>query len=559
VDGTGNPWFKADVGIEKGRITEMGDLHTVQADKLIDAGGLMVSPGFIDIHSHSDITLVVNGRAESKVRQGVTTEVNGNCGQSAAPMIGLVAEDGRRTMEGFGLQLDWATFEEYFNRLEKQGVSVNVASFVGHSNVRQAVIGNAERAPTDVELEDMSALVEQAMEEGAIGFSTGLEFAPQGYAHMDEIVELCKVVAKYGGVYATHQRNRDTHYELSTTEAIKIGERADVRVHLSHFVVRYPACDKTPTLLWMVDEARRKGVDVTFDVITPNDAPRELRLKLRDGYHWARSGLASQLIPPWGFEGGPEKTLGRCRDPKMREMFRKEHVPQWKVFGCPKGRFKILGTDYDFPDGVPPKWDRILLYECQASPELIGKSFDEIARIKGKDPWEAALDIVVAEIEETGGYAINILAAHTAERDSVTALEHPTASVTTDRMALAPYGPLGRLHSPNSYGGFARVFRKYVRERGIFTVEEAVRKMTSVAASSLRLYDRGIIRMGAHADIVVFDPERIADNATIEEPRLYAEGIEYVLVNGEVTVDKGEHTGTTAGQVLKTVRKGPCC
>ena len=307
VDGTGSPWYRADIGIENGRMTEVSSLSHGRATKVIDAKGLVVSPGFIDIHSHSDTTLVVNGGAESKVRQGITTEANGNCGNSAAPMMGVAAKRIRREMEDYGLGLDWTTFKEYFNRLETQGIGINVVSFVGHTNVRQAVVGNAQRAPTDGELGEMKALVEQAMSEGAIGLSTGLEFAPGGYADTSEIIELCKVVAKYGGVYATHQRNRDTHYEQATREAIEIGEKAGIRVQLSHFVVRYPGHDKEPTLLWMVDQARKRGVDITFDVITPNDAPRALRLKLRDGYHWAGQSLAPQLVPPWGFEGSAEE------------------------------------------------------------------------------------------------------------------------------------------------------------------------------------------------------------------------------------------------------------
>lgn len=556
VDGTGNPWYKADLGIEKDAIAEIGHFEHTSADKVIDAKGLMVSPGFIDIHSHSDITLVVNGRAESKIRQGVTTDVSGNCGNSAAPLLGESVQRRKLELKEYGLELDWTYFKEYFGRLEKQGISINCASFVGHTNVRQAVMGDEERAPTGKELDEMKGLVDQAMKEGTRGLSTGLEFAPGGYANVDELIELCKVIAKYGGVYATHQRNRDTHYEKATEEAIKIGEKSGVRVQLSHFVPRYPGHDKTPMLLWMVDQARRAGVDITFDVITPNDPPRSHRLKLRDGYHWAGQNLAPQLIPPWGFDGDVQTVLNRLRDPEMRERFRKEHIPQWKLFGTPKGRFKILGTDYDFPEGVPPKWDSILINSSRASPELVGKSIAEIAQMrKIADPWDAAMEVVITEIEKTKNphAAIGILGASTAERDSVMALKHPAGMVTSDRSASAPYGPLARGRAAESYAAFAKVFRKYVRERAFFTFEEAVRKMTSITANSLRLYDRGIIKVGAKADVVVFDPERIADNATIEEPSQYAEGIKHVLVNGVVTIANGEHTGATAGKVLKLV------
>ncbi|MDP2948534.1 MAG: amidohydrolase family protein, partial [Chloroflexota bacterium] len=474
VDGTGSPWYWADIAIEKGRVAAIGGLGQVQASRVLDARGLVVAPGFIDIHSHSDVTLLVDGRAESKVRQGITTEVNGNCGVSAAPLKGMAAERMKRDLSSYGLELDWTTFEGYYGRLTRQGISINAASYVGHGTVRQAVMGNAQRAPTQKEMEEMKAHVERAMSEGAIGLSTGLEFAPGGYAETGEIVELCRVISQFGGIYATHQRNRDTHYEASTREAVEIGERAGVRVQLSHFVPRYPGHDKAPTLLWMVDQARRRGVDVTFDVIPPTDAPLALRRKLRDGYHWAEQSLAHQLIPPWGFEGGPDEVMRRLRDPETRQRFRSEHVPQWKLFGCPKGKFRILGTEYDFPDVVPPMWDRILLNSSRASPDLVGKTLEEIARAKGvTDPWDAAMDVVTAEIEKTRNPNpdIGILGASTAERDSIMALKHPAASVCTDRNALVPYGALAGERSPNSYGAFARVFRKYVRELGIFTLE----------------------------------------------------------------------------------------
>ena len=245
--------------------------------------------------------------------------------------------------------------------------------------------------------------------------------------------------------------------------------------------------------------------------------------------------------------------MEKLRNPEARERFKREHIPQWKLFGCPPGRFRILGTDYDYPNGVPPRWDGILLNNCEASPELIGKTFAEIAKIKGMDdPLDAAMDVLIAVVEKTGNSMprINILGASTAERDSLMALKHPAASVCSDRSALAPYGTLARDRSPNSYGAFTRVFRKYVREQRAFTVEEAVRAMTSVPANCLGFRDRGGLRSGARADIVIFDPEAIADNATIEEPSQYADGVEYVLGNGQVTVENREHNGTRAGRVL---------
>lgn len=556
VDGTGNPWFAADIGVKDGNIVAIGDLDHSRASRIIDAKELVVCPGFIDIHSHSDTTLLANGNAESKIRQGITTEANGNCGYSAAPLEEGASGSAIGAITGYDEELDWTTCATYFDRLEARGISVNAATFVGHANVRLMVMGEDERAPTAEELERMKALVDLGMRDGAIGLSTGLEFVPSGYAETEELVALCEVVARYGGVYATHQRNRDTHYEQAAAEAIEIGRRTGVAVQQSHFVPRYPAHDKMPLLLWLVDQARREGVEVNLDVITPNEPPREMRLKLRNGFHWAGQALAAQIVAPWGLMGSVEEVLARLRDPEARARFRSEHIPQWKLFGCPAGKFRILGTDYDFPDGVPPKWEGVLLNNCIGSPDLIGKTFAEIAKIKGmEDPYDAAMEVLITEIEATGNPRpnINIMGTSTAERDSLTALKHPAASVTTDRWSLAPYGSLAKHRTPNSYGAFARVFRKYVREKGIFSLEEAVKKMTSVPAMSLRLYDRGVLRAGCAADIVIFDPETIADNATFEDPSLYAEGVEYVLVNGQLTIENGDHNGMRAGQVLKGI------
>ena len=545
IDGSGNPGFKANVRIEDDRIAEIGRLISVEGEETIDATGLVVSPGFIDVHAHSDYTLLANSLAESKVRQGVTTEINGNCGSSAAPLSGSEIDAGRKNLERLSLELDWAGFGEYLDRLEKQGLSLNVVTLVGHGTLRSSVMGSAARSPTQEELKRMKGVLAQAMEEGAFGLSTGLEFAPGRYSEMDELIELCRVVAEHGGLYATHQRNRDIRYEEATAEAIEVGEKTGVPVHLSHFVVRFPGEGKTPALLWMLDEARKKGIDLTCDVIVPCDAPRSLRLRLRDGYHWAAQSLAPQLIPPWGFEGGTAKTLARLRDPEIRRKFREEHVPQWKLFGAPKEGYP------EYPEGIAPKWDRLLLNYCRACPELNGKTFSEIAEIKGMDPWDAALDVVMEEGEQTGSFSIPILGATTAERDSIRVMQHPTASLCSDRSALAPYGVLAEGAEPNSYGAFPRVYRKYVRERGILSLEETVRKMSSVPAQQFGLWDRGIIRKGMKADLVLFDPEHIGDRATIEEPAQYPEGIEYVIVNGALVLEKGEHTGARPGQVLR--------
>ena len=333
VDGSGNPWFKADVAIEDGKIAEIGALAYESADRVIDASNLVVSAGWIDIHDHSELSLLANPRADSKIRQGVTTEVNGNCGVSPAPgrPSGWVEDINR-----LGINMDWKTLEGYLARLEKQGVSENVATCVGHANIRLCVMTDASKKTTAEELEKMKVLVAEAMEDGAFGLSADLCSYPGAFADKNELVELCKIVAKYHGLYLPDQRGYDVaggtslNIEDAARESIEIAEEAGLPVHISHFHMRYPG-GKSRLLLQMVDDARKRGVDVTFDVVVPEPGPSNVPIDMREGYHWGESRLSRQFVPYAVYEGGIEKIIETLRDPKMREKFKREHVPHWKV------------------------------------------------------------------------------------------------------------------------------------------------------------------------------------------------------------------------------------
>ncbi len=523
VDGTGNPWYKGDLAIEEGRISRIGRSLDSKSGKVIDAKDLYISPGFIDIHSHSDFTLLANSKAESKVRQGVTTEVNGQCGFSSAPLNGEAKDWAKEVLKDFDQSLNWSSFGEYRAYLEKQGIAINTANFVGNSTIRLSAMGYAKRRPSSEEMSAMGEMMEQSMAEGAFGLSSGLDkgFTPGSYADTQELIALCQSAAKYGGLYASHIRNRQERVVEAVKEAIEIGKAARVPVQISHLVVRRPFEGKGHELIDIISQARNRGIDVTYDVVIP---------VAHDGFHWAMGQLRAQVLPMWAYEEGVDKVLEWLKDSQMRKRFREEVEPQWGIWS--RG-----------------EWENLKLLHANQSSELIGKTFKEICECKEIDPWEAAYDILLAE--GAGFREVCILGPSTAEEESILMFKHPVAAFESDRRALAPYGVLGkRTAEPNSYGAFPRVIRRYVREKGILTLEEAVQKMSSLAAHRMGLWDRGILRQGAWADLVIFDLDRIQDEATLEDPAKYASGIEYVLVNGEVVVEGGEHTGNLPGKVL---------
>ena len=528
VDGSGRKSYEAGLGVKDGRITMIGSIQAGDADETIDVTGLIVAPGFIDIHSHSDAPLLVNPRAESKVRQGVTTETIGNCGGSIAPLTDLAREEIVGRLGPLGVDASWSSFGEYLERLEK-GVALNVVAFVGHGTVRQCVMDLEERAPTSGELEEMKGLVGAAMRDGAFGMSSGLVYPPGRYADTAELTELCRVVAEYGGIYATHVRGERETMIQAIEEAIKIGEEAGVSLQISHHPAKIGAWGTSTETLSKMEETTAKGVDVMCDL---------------HPYIAGATGLTS-ILPPWAQAGGSRRIVERMGDPEVRAKMKKDMIAD-----------KVPGPGHS---GLAKRgmWDKIVI---PSYPEdwPIGRTIADIAEEREQDPFDAYFDLV-----EGSGAQGGIIGFYYNEPDIRNVLLSPRSIVGSDGSALAPYGILGRgKNHPRSYGTFPMIFRKYVRGESrpelvydegekIISAEEAVRKMTSAPARKLGIVDRGLIKEGFWADLVVFDLERIADTATFLEPYQYPVGIENVLVNGVSVICSGEHTGALPGKVLR--------
>ncbi|MCL0059040.1 D-aminoacylase [Dehalococcoidia bacterium] len=508
IDGSGAPPVRADVGTKDGQIEAVG-IFNGEAARTIDAAGFIVAPGFIDMHSHSDFPLLVNPRAESKIRQGVTTEVIGNCGSSAAPVTKerLDLIKGQTDLESLELEWDWLTMKEYLARLKKQGIALNVVPLIGHGTIRAAVMGFDDRAPTEAELTAMKGLVVQAMQEGARGLSTGLIYAPSFYANTEELIELSKAVAECGGIYSSHIRGEGKTLLDAVTEAIKVGHKAGIPVQISHHkATGRENWGKVRQSLEMIDRARDAGLDVTADQYP----------------YIAASNSLSDSLPGWMHVGGKEKLLARLRDPAVRKRLRQEMA-------------KSAGY-----------WENIKIAYCKINKDYEGMSVQELADLGGSDPLEAVFELLIKE-EAT----VSIVHFAMSEGDVRTVMQHPAVMIGSDGSALATSGVLyrGKPH-PRNYGTFPRVLGKYVRKEKILPLAEAVRKMTSTPAEKLGLKDRGRIAEGLWADITVFEPQIICDRATYTDPHRYPDGIEYVLVNGTVVIERGEHTGRLAGRVL---------
>ena len=509
LDGTGNPWYYADVGIVGDSIKAIGHLRDTEANKVIDVEGMVVAPGFIDIHSHSDVNLLVDPNAQSKIRQGVTTEVVGNCGGSAAPMNQSVKdykEKYGRRMVPDEFKYDWTSMGDYIKKVEKQGVALNVAAHVGHGTVRQNVMGHEDRKPTPEELEAMKKLVAQAMEDGARGMSTGLIYPPSVYAETEEIIELAKIVAKYDGVYASHIRGEGETLLKAIEEAARVGKESGCPVQIAHFKSSgKPYWGRSKQALELVEKYRNEGVDITFDQYP---------------YIASSTGLTA-LLPHWAHDGGAEKMLERLKDPYTRRKMQEEQR-----------------LNYD--------WTDIMVVYAQNNPQYNGKNIQEISEVMGKDPWNTLCSLLIMEDTVVPAVMFGM-----DEEDVRRIMQAPFGMIGSDGSAVSPEGVLGkgRPH-PRFYGTFVRVIGHYVRE-GVISLQEAVRKMTSAPAQRLGLKDRGLLIEGYKADIVVFDPETVKDEATFTDPHRYASGVPYVLVNGELVVEKGEHTGKLPGVVLR--------
>jgi N-acyl-D-amino-acid deacylase len=524
IDGIGNPWFRGDVAVEDGRIVEISRLRLSGAERTIEADGLIVCPGFIDMHSHSDLSVFFNPKLESSIRQGITTSVVGNCGLSLAPINPerkalLIKEASSILPICEKLRIDWTGFDEYLSKLEKTEISKNLAPLVGHGTVRIAVMGLENRDPTCEEMAEMKRLVAEAMEAGAFGLSSGLIYSPGVFSKTDELVELCKVVAKYGGIYASHIRSERARLIEAVKEAISIGEKAGVPVQISHHkAAGRHSWGRTTETLRLMEEARARGVDVTCD------------------QYPYRAGMTSlsTLLPPWVHEGGVDEMLKRLRSPEDRERIRKE-IKQLSA------EWENLAADCG--------WENIYVSSVRSerNRHLEGRSMAEIAEIRGEDEFTALCNLLV---EEEGRAAMVIFIMD--EQDIRRVMKSRLQMFGTDSWASAPFGDLrfGKPH-PRFYGTYPRVLGRYVRDEKVLTLEEAVRKMTSFPAQKLGLTDRGLLKPGMWADIVVFDPEKIRDTATYSDPHRYSEGIECVIVNGEIVIEKEEHIGVSAGKVLR--------
>jgi N-acyl-D-amino-acid deacylase len=519
VDGSGSPPFRGDVAVTGGRIADAGKLNGSRARRTIDAAGRVVCPGFVDPHSHSDWTLLANPRAESTIRQGVTTEVVGNCGWTNAP----VSEASRSMIEGrmrtfaYDGPAEWTTFADHLDFVTRQGHAQNLAWFVGHNAVRYAA-GVFGAQATEVELQHMESLVREAMHAGALGLSTGLEFKPGREAPTDELVRLNKVVGEYDGYYTSHIRNRDSRLQESIEEFLTIVREGGTHGEISHLNVRHrtgAAAGAWQRAVDTMQEAREvEGLDVLADT-TP----------FRDGL-----GQMAGILPPWVLADGWEEACARLRDPSARERLRNECDRYW--------RFIHRG-----------EWHRVRLQASPQYPGLEGKDFHEIAALLGKDEWESYFDILAA-----AGPAIeSILLVGELFTDEHLAemISHPLISLGVDGFTSATDSPLAAVTAhPVCFAGHVHYLTRHVGELKTLTLEEAIRKMTSMPAAHFGLRDRGELRTGFAADVVVLDLDRLEDGSTLDDPLNYARGIDHVLVNGTPVVADGEHTGALPGRHL---------
>jgi dihydroorotase/N-acyl-D-amino-acid deacylase len=519
IDGTGSPWYSGDVAVRDGKIAAVGSLVDASARQTIDAAGKVVAPGFIDMLGQSDLSILVNPHLPSKIFQGITTEITGE-GGSAAPLNDSIIAAGRLGYEWLKITPDWRTFGEYFARLERQKIGINVAHYVGATQVRRMVLGDDDRDPTADELRRMRDLVAAAMRDGAVGLSTSLQYPPAPYAETEEIIALAREAARYGGVYATHMRSESDEILPALEEAIRIGREAKIPVEIWHLkVAGTKNWGRMGEVLAKIDSARASGVDVAADTYA----------------YTAWFNSLSAMVPPWAHDGGTARLLQRLRDPAARQRMRRDmETPgswennAWKEISGPEA---ILIGAVQNPKLRP----------------LQGKTLAAVAKQRKTDPITALLDLLVEDNALTYVAVFGM-----AEPDVVLALKHPWVSINNDSEGTAPEGLLGEAHPhPRAYGTFPRILRKYVREEKRLTLEDAIRKFTSLAAQRMRLDDRGVLKAGMWADIVVFDPARVRDRATFDNPNQLSEGMDWVLVNGVPVIAEGKATNALPGKVLR--------
>jgi len=518
VDGSGNPRYAGNVAINGDRIAAAGYLDAAQARDTIDVTGLVVAPGFIDMLGQSEGSVLIDNRVLSKISQGITTEVTGE-GGSVAPLTDLLVMDDSAWMKKYKVQEDWRDLNGYFAHLARTGSAVNIATFVGATQVRLAVVGKEDRHATPEELAHMVALVDTAMEQGALGVSTALEYAPAIYAPTEEVIALAKAARRHGGVYATHMRNEGGQIDQSLDETFRIAREADIPAEIWHLKVSGRRnWGRMPHVLARIDSARAAGLDVTADQYP----------------YLAGATSLDASVPAWAHSGGNDSLIARLRDPTIRARLRAE------LLAAPQ----ITDRFYRATEGP----QGVIVFPFEDSLHYLqGKRLSEIAAQRHRDPIETMFDLIIADRARSG--AIYFIMS---EPDVRAAMQHWWVAVNTDASGVAPDGPFGNEGThPRTYGSFTRILGRYVRDEKLMTLEFAVRKMTSLAAQRVGLADRGLVRPGMYADITVFDPATVIDRATFEKPHQTSVGIEYVFVNGQMVLKKGQITSARPGRGLR--------
>jgi N-acyl-D-amino-acid deacylase len=518
IDGSGSPWYSGDIGIRGGKIAAIGNLSADARARTIDAEDKVVAPGFIDMLGQSEMTMLVDPRLPSKIYQGITTEITGE-GGSAAPLNDRIIRADQSGYEHYHIDPDWRTFRQYFARLEKQGMGINLASYVGATQVRRMVLGDDDKQPSPEQLAQMKTLVREAMKDGTVGVSTSLEYAPAPYAKTDELIALATEASRFGGIYATHMRSESDAVLESIDEALRIGREARIPVEIWHLkVAGRNNWGRMPEVVAKINAARNAGMDVSANTYA----------------YTAWFNDFSAFIPPWAHDGGTAKMVERLKDPGMRARMRKDMLTP--------------SQDWDNEWQEIPGPEAIMIGIVQ-NPKLVplqGKRLSDIAKLRNKDPLDALFDFLIED--PNAGVAVFGMA----QPDVTLALQQPWVSIDNDSSGASPEGILGQEHPhPRAYGTFPRILSKYVREEKALTLEDAIRKFSALAAQRMCLADRGVLKSGMWADIVIFDPSTVHDRATFENPNQLSEGMDYVLVNGVPVVDQGKMTGKLPGKVLR--------
>ncbi len=519
IDGTGSPWYSGDLGIREGKIAAIGQLSAAPRRRTLEARGRVVAPGFIDMLGQSELSMLVDPRVPSKIFQGITTEVTGE-GGSVAPLNDQLIRTDHDYYAHYHVTPDWRTLRQYCDRLEKQGLGINLATFVGATQVRRLILGDDDTQPTSEQLDQMRTLVREAMRDGAVGVSTALQYAPAPYARTEELIALAAEAGRLGGIYATHMRSESDAIMPAIDEVIRIAREAGVPVEIWHLkVAGKQNWGRMPEVVGRINNARAQGLDITADTYA----------------YPAWYNTLSAYVPPWAHAGGDAKLIERLKDPASRGRIRREMMTPSK--------------DWDNEWHSIPGPEAILIGVVQ-NPKLLGwqgKTIADIAKAQGKDPLDALLDLLIEDQAFTGAATFGM-----SEPDILLALQQPWVSVDNDSEGTSPEGLLGKDHPhPRAYGTFPRILRKYVREEKRLTLEEAIRKFSALPAQRMRFSDRGVLKLGLWADVVVFDPETVRDRSSFENPNQLAQGMDYVLVNGVPVIEEGKATGALAGKILR--------